>query len=286
MEALRIDASDVDEKVDPKEVADASATGTAAAKMGSSDFEAADIVRHVDYLCRKELGGRMTGSEGERKATAYVAAYPQPIWDASRLQTTNTFKRLIFPGRSQTAALEMHLHGRQRQTHLPPSLKQIFGRSLFQRNTKVEEAAVVFAGYGIVAPKTEKFDEYDSYVHLDVKDKWVLVFRFVPEDVSPKQRQHLKFYAGLRKKLFHARQNGAIGLLVVSGPTSQVREQLVPLRNDFAPSGSSIAAISVSDAVAEKWLSSNDKELAELQKKFDSGRTGDGVRSQGRQGFG
>ena len=270
MEALRIEASNSEEEnADVNVIADASATGTAAAKMGSSDFEAADIVRHVDYLCRKELGGRMTGSEGERKATAYVAAYLshlgcQPLENDSYFQAFDFPKGAkLLPGNALTWTSNKEASTTVADTEFRPLT--------FSANTNVEDAEVVFAGYGIVAPKTEKFDEYDSYVHLDVKDKWALVFRFVPEDVSPEQRQHLKFYSGLRKKLFHARQNGAIGLLVVSGPTSQVREQLVPLRNDFAPSGSSIAAISVSDAVAQQWLNSNDKELEELQKKFDSG---------------
>ena len=270
MKALKIEDSVAEKNADANQVADASATGTAAAKMGSSDFEAADIVRHVDYLCRKELGGRMTGSEGERKATAYVAAYLshlgcQPFENESYFQAFDFPKGAkLLPGNSLTWS--------SKNTEFTSVADKNFRPLTFSANTKVEEAEVVFAGYGIVAPETEKFDQYDSYVHLDVKDKWALVFRFVPEDVTPEQRQHLKFYSGLRKKLFHARQNGAIGLLVVSGPTSQVREQLVPLRNDFAPSGSSIAAISVSDAVAEKWLEANDKKLTGLQKKFDSGQ--------------
>ena len=50
-------------------------TGTKSAEKSSVSFDPRDIIRHVDFLCRKELGGRMTGSVGERKATAYVAAY-------------------------------------------------------------------------------------------------------------------------------------------------------------------------------------------------------------------
>ena len=67
-------------------------------------------------------------------------------------------------------------------------------------------------------------------------------------------------------------------MLVVSGPTSQVRNQLIPLRNDFSPSGSSIAAISITDEVAEKLLSANDKDLKTLQSKFDSGDPGLGFK--------
>ena len=44
-------------------------------KETSVGFEARDVFRHVAYLCRPELAGRMTGAPGERMATAYVAAY-------------------------------------------------------------------------------------------------------------------------------------------------------------------------------------------------------------------
>ena len=259
------------EDVSPADTApdEAAELGTAAAKMGSSDFEAADIVRHVDYFCRKELGGRMTGSLGEQKATGYVAAYLSHL-GCQPEDGDSYFQQFDFPKGAEL--LPGNALSWSAKDAKPQSVEATDFRPLtFSANTKVEEAEVVFAGYGIKAPKTDKFDEYDSYVHLDVKDKWVLVFRFVPEDVSPEQRQHLKFYSGLRKKLFHARQNGAIGLIVVSGPTSQVRKQLVPLRNDFAPSGSSIAAISVSDDVAKKWFESSDKAMGDLQKKFDNG---------------
>jgi Tol biopolymer transport system component/Zn-dependent M28 family amino/carboxypeptidase len=247
----------------------ASELGTAAAKMGSSDFEAADIVRHVDYLCRKELGGRMTGSKGERQATAYVAAYLSYL-GCQPEDGDSYFQSFDFPKGAQLLpgnTLSWSAAGGDLQSVDENDFRPL----TFSANTKVEAAEVVFAGYGIKAPKTDDFDEYDSYVHLDVKDKWVLVFRFVPEDVTPEKRQHLKFYSGLRKKLFHARQNGAIGLIVVSGPTSQVRQQLVPLRNDFAPSGSSIAAISISDDVAEQWFKGSSKDMGGLQKKFDTG---------------
>ena len=39
------------------------------------DCSPQDILRHVDYLCRPELRGRRTGTQGEQLATAYVAAF-------------------------------------------------------------------------------------------------------------------------------------------------------------------------------------------------------------------
>ncbi len=43
------------------------------------EYAAADIGRHVKYLCRDELEGRFTGSRGEQLATAYVAAYMEKL---------------------------------------------------------------------------------------------------------------------------------------------------------------------------------------------------------------
>lgn len=244
-----------------------------AATAAQSSFEDLDIIRHVDYLCRKELGGRMTGSIGEKKATAYVAAYLNHLGIQPAGDDGTYFQKFSFPNGAKLGP-ENQLSYTLSSEENPDSQTveaSDFTPLTFSANIDVPPTEVVFAGYGIVAPKTEKHEEYDSYVHLDVKGKWVLVFRFVPEDLTPEQRQHFKFYSGLRKKAFHARKNGAIGMIVVSGPTSQVKNQLVPMRNDFAPTGSSIAAISITDAVADKWLLANNKDLAKLQKKFDSG---------------
>ena len=51
----------------------------------------------------------------------------------------------------------------------------------FPETQEINPTDVVFAGYGLVAPKAGKHKEYDSYVHLDVKDKWVAkALRYVP----------------------------------------------------------------------------------------------------------
>ena len=57
---------------DSAAIDEASAVGLRSAKSSSAAFRDSDIARHVQYLCRPELGGRMTGSRGERMATAYV----------------------------------------------------------------------------------------------------------------------------------------------------------------------------------------------------------------------
>ncbi|MEL7497278.1 MAG: M20/M25/M40 family metallo-hydrolase [Planctomycetota bacterium] len=246
-------------------------TGTEAAKQANASFEAVDIVRHVDYLCRPELAGRMTGSKGERKATAYVAAYFDYLGLKPMGDDQSWFQTFEFPDGAEIGSInKLTLTGSNvdRQNF---NVNEDWRPLSFSGNTKIDPSEIVYAGYGIVAPKTDEIDEYDSYVHLDVKDKWVLVFRFFPEDVGPKARRHFQNFAKLRKKVFYARERGAKGLIVVSGPNSQVREQLVPMTNDFSPSGSSIASISISDEVANKIFTAAGKKMQELQNKLDDG---------------
>ena len=51
----------------------------AAAESSTPEFSPTDVMRHVDFLTRRELGGRLTGTAGERRATSYVAAYLESL---------------------------------------------------------------------------------------------------------------------------------------------------------------------------------------------------------------
>ncbi len=68
---------------------------------------------------------------------------------------------------------------------------------------------------------------------------------------------------------------------MVSGPNSKVMDQLVPMSFDASLASSGIAAISVSDAVANQMLSSAGKTLKELQDKLDTGDLMGGIDCKG-----
>jgi len=68
-----------------------------------------------------------------------------------------------------------------------------------------------------------------------------------------------------------ARDLGARGLILVSGPTPKVKNELVPLQFDGSLAGTSLAVVSVSNDIAAGWLKSMGKDLAALQTKLDSG---------------
>jgi Tol biopolymer transport system component/Zn-dependent M28 family amino/carboxypeptidase len=240
-----------------------------------------DVLRHVQKLCAPEMEGRMTGSRGERLATEYVAAYLDslglvPSGEKSKEDESGWFQYFDFPSGTSL----------EKGNSLVANIKNADGKTddeSFELNKqwrplsysgvgKFEPAEIVFAGYGISAPKTDEFEAYDSYVHLDVKDKWVMVFRYVPDDISPKLRQHLQFYSTLRRKATLARDNGARGMIIVSGPNSQVRDQLIPLQNGTSRDATSMAVVSVTDELAGQWLKTAGKDLKELQTEADTGK--------------
>ncbi|MCA9064602.1 MAG: M28 family peptidase [Planctomycetaceae bacterium] len=229
-------------------------------------FSPADAVLHVEYLCRPQLGGRLTGTRGEILATNYAALHFETIGLEPAGDDGTWFQEFEFTAGISTGP-DNRLTAQGKELKVGTDWQPLS----FSMTGQFEAADLVFAGYGIHAPASDGMEEYDSYVHLDVKDKWVVCFRFMPEDLKPEQRQVMARFSSLRYKAMHARDLGAKGLIIVSGPTSNVREQLVPLQFDGSLSGTSLPVISITDAVAGEWFRAAGKDLAAIQAKMDSG---------------
>ena len=258
------------------QIESAKAEALAALKANDPDYRAADIGRHVDYLCRPELGGRLTGTAGEKLASSYVASYMASLGLEPAGTEGTYYYHFPYP-----ASVELKANNKLSSGEHDWKLDRDWRPIDFSKSGTIEPTDVVFAGYGIVAPKEGVHPEYDSYVHLDVENKWVLMLRQMPSDISPEQRQHWKRYSELRQKAMAARERGAKGIIIVSGPTSGVRQQLVPLKVDGWILGTSIAAISVTDSVAEKWFEKCEDKLADLQKELDKGEMMMGIELPG-----
>ena len=238
----------------------------AAADASVLDFTPADAGRHVDYLTRPELGGRLTGTEGERRATAYVAAYLESIGFEPAGDEGTFFHSFDFPaGSVLTEANAMQLSGESLE------LDRDYRPLAFSGDGKIEASDLVFAGYGLQVPASEGQDEYDSYVHLDVADKWVVAFRDLPQEISPERRQQMARYSTPRRKASFARDQGARGILFVAGPTSQVRERLIRFETAASQANVSIGVLSISDGVAERIFQAAGKDLREVQASLDDG---------------
>lgn len=223
-------------------------------------IDAARVKRHVEVLASPQMDGRLTGTDGEMRAADYIAS----VMKALGLEPAGDNGTWLhaFP---YTAGVVLG----------PGNALTVDGRAFtvdrdwrplaFSKSDKVPTSEVAFAGYGIVAPD----HGYDAYAGLDVKDRWVVVFRYQPEDVPAADRPKLARFANLRYKAMAARDHGARGLIVVNGPNAKAREPLVKLGADATMAGSSLPAISVTDEVAVALLGG--KPLKPLQDALDGG---------------
>ncbi|MDF1813798.1 MAG: M28 family peptidase [Verrucomicrobiales bacterium] len=232
----------------------------------AGDITAADLKAHLEYLASPELKGRLTGTEGEQLATAYAADYFKSLGLAPGGDNDSYFQEFEFTAGvavGEENDLKVMLGGET----IAPKLDEEWRPISFSRNGEFAESGVVFAGYGIELPK----DEYSSYFHLDVKGKWVMVMRYFPEDAPEELRQKLRRFAGTRHKANVARRKFAAGIIYVTGPNTEVENELVPMEFDASLANSGIPAITISTDLATRLIKSTGKDFAELQKSLDGG---------------
>ncbi|MXY28991.1 M28 family peptidase [Candidatus Poribacteria bacterium] len=230
-----------------------------------------NIRQHIEFLADDALEGRMTGSEGAKRAAEHIATQFEALNLKPIADEQSYFQKFEFTAGRQIIAEENRFHI-TRQMHgseqvMEFSVEQDFQPLSFSRNGVVE-GEVVFVGYGLTVPG-ELGEGYDAYAGLDVQDKIVVAFRYVPEGVAPERRQQLNRYAGLRYKAMQAREQGAKAFLVVAGPNSPNAGKLIPLDFDSSLADSGIVAASISDTVAKALFAPSGKDLKEIQSGLD-----------------
>jgi len=228
----------------------------------------AELRDHVEFLASEELGGRLTGTAGERAAAEYIASEltklggtPLPGQDSLRIP-------FEFTAGTKDAGSQLtlkHTDGEKQWSDVGHV------QALSFSDEETVSGPVVFVGYGLVVPEGQGFS-YDSYATLDVTDKIVVALRYFPEDVDQETRSALARYSGLRYKAMQARERGAKALILVTGPKSPNAGETVKMTSDTAVAGSGIVGASVSGEVAEVLFDSVEgKTLESAQTSFDDG---------------
>ena len=261
----------------------------------------------VEYLADDELEGRLTGSPGIRRAADYiierleaigaeplpgVGGFRQAFSYTAGVTDVGTSLRMEGTSGGATASIAVSSsstgssnRGSAPAPPAPPAPPPAGGgtpvppaspvpatpsiRALSFSDTGRAEGRFVFAGYGLSVPETDDFG-YDSYATLDVTDKIVVVFRYFPEDTEGELRSTLARYAGLRYKALAARERGAAGLVVVTGPRSPNAGALVPLTFDTAVSDSGIVAVTVNGELGAAIIESAGESIEAVQASLDS----------------
>lgn len=229
----------------------------------------ADLLRHVEALAAPAMEGRASGTPGGERAAAYIAAefaraglapggeegsYLQPfeVITGIRLGPANA---LLFDG-------------------LPaPPTSPVVGRDFIPLSFSAEgsvEGEVLFAGYGITAPELG----YDDYAGQDATGKVVLVMSHEPrerDEGGPFRRPEAYRHTEARTKVTNAREHGAAAVLLVRDPNNHrdEPEELIGLRG-ASSSRSSLLAVNVTAALADRLLAAAGRRLSDLQTAIDA----------------
>ena len=223
---------------------------------------------HVRTLASEKLEGRQAGSSGEQLAADYIVRELKRIGAQPVPGQKDFFNTFEFTAGTKDGGSTLTVTPAGSVPELFVSTAHVQAMS-FSDNAEVS-GPVVFAGYGLVVPDSQNFG-YDSFAGLDVKDKIVVVLRYFPEDADQKTRQILARYSDLRFKARAARDRGAKGILVVTGPRSPNAGTTIPMTFDTALAGSGIVAASISADAAKAIFAKASKSLEATQKEMDSG---------------
>jgi len=263
-----------------------------------SEIRAADLELHLRHLASERMGGRATGSPGERLAGDYIARVFQQLGLAPDGENGTYFQSFEFTGGVKAtplndlamAGLDPDKKKAGEGASAPEQFRLWFDwRPLaFSKTGMIEAAPVLFAGYGLTASAVGAHPAYDSLDGLDVEGKWVMVLAGAPRNVDPTWRAHLNRHANPRFKALVLRERGARGMLLVSGPAPKLENEgdtksleVYGFKVDASTAEMSIVAASVFDHAAEAILGLAGKDLKRLREKLDGGDWVDGFEIPG-----
>jgi aminopeptidase YwaD len=224
----------------------------------NADVSEKEFKGHIEYLSSDNLQGRMTGTEGDSLAAEYIkkelTGFGFKPMEGDGFQRFKVTKRIL-PGKNNfmSAAGKVFVC----EKDFIPAGFSSDGRA---------EANVIFAGYGFNI-NTDSI-KWNDYANIDVKGKWVMILRADPE-VSNTRSLFIPFN-GDRDKALIAKDQGAAGVLLVSGPASDEQDSFEQLnKNDFSVG---IPVFRIKRDVADQILYSSRATISALEKKLNDSR--------------
>ncbi len=168
---------------------------------------------HLQFLASDLLEGRGPGTRGDELAQAYIVSQLRQLGFSPAGTSPDGWRQLV-PLRGVTTTSPASVtfkHGAESLT-----LKNVEDYILNDGNAlptiDVENAELVFVGYGITAPEYQ----WDDYQGIDVKDKIVVVMNNDPESSAGLFAGKKRLYYGRWDyKYINAALHGAAGALII-----------------------------------------------------------------------
>ena len=228
------------------------------------EITADEIKANVFYLASDAMKGRFTGSPEERIAGDYIKSEFEfyglkPAFDGKWFQEFPFVEKVEMTKENSISAVVDGV-----QYDLKPG--EDFTTVSYSGTGKVT-GEVVFAGYGISAPKLN----YDDYAGLDVKGKIVVAMRYHPDHDST----HSEFekYASFRNKATVAKEKGALAIIFVNGFAPKNEDDpLMELHYDGAPPMKDILVQNIKRTFIDNLFKREGLSFADYQTNIDKNK--------------
>lgn len=233
-------------------------------KIHSPEITAQEIKANVFYLASDAMKGRFTGSPEERKAGDYIKNEFQ-LYGLKPAFNGNWFQEFPFVEKVEmTKANSLTFEVNSKKQSL--KVGKDFTTVAYSGKGNVA-GELVFAGYGISAPKLD----YDDYAGIEVKGKIVVVMRYHPEHDSSKSE--FDKYASFRNKATVAKEKGAVAIILVNGYVPKNDDDpLMDLRYDGAPAMKDISVQQVKRSFVDDLFNADGKSFTEVQNQIDTSK--------------
>ncbi len=234
---------------------------TAQNKIHNPEITSQEIKADLSYLASDAMKGRFTGSKEERLAGDYIRdefkLYGlEPAFNGSWFQEFPFIEKV-----EMTKANSLSISLNNKPVKLTAG-KDFVTLSYSGKGKAAGE--IVFAGYGISAPKLN----YDDYAGIDVKGKIVLIMKNHPEHDSSKSE--FDKYASFRNKATVAKEKGAAAIILVNGfAPKNDDDPLAELRYDGAPAMKEICVQQVKRNFVADLFRTEGKDFSSLQSEID-----------------
>ncbi len=228
----------------------------------------------VSFLADDAREGRAPGTAGIESAAAYIAGVFREAGLTPAKGAEGYFQPFsIFGPAKLVDGAELELRGPDEKVIAPS--RELFSPLAIGIGGTIENAPIVFAGYGITAKDPSKNLDYDDYAGLDVKDKAVLIIRREPRqnrDDSPFDGKKDSAFALFTHKATNAFQHGAAAVLLVNdlAGLKDGKDDLIGFRMAGPDPTSRIPFVAITRALADRLLADAGRpSLADLEAAID-----------------
>ena len=193
---------------------------TDAAAKYAAGITGTNLNKYLSIIASAEMEGRETGTEGQRKAAAYIESQFKTLGLKS-VPALNGYQQFYPLYQDSLKATELTIDGKTAEYG-----KDFIAPLTNNENGKFKGKKLIFVGYGIDDEK------YSDYTNLDVKGKIVIFFLGEPKKdgkffLSGSTRASEWTFPGVSKKIGVAAAKGAAGVLIINPTTETFNQRAV-----------------------------------------------------------